>query len=65
MYTIGIQTVKKGRYIEKIFPIAITSLEIATMKAKLSIGPHQFDFMFHGSGGPEIRKKYKLVGVAK
>ena len=34
MYTIGIQTVKKGRYIEKIFPIAITSLEIATMKAK-------------------------------
>ena len=34
MYTIGIQAVKKGRYIEKTFPIVIMSLEIATMKAK-------------------------------
>ena len=36
MYTIGIQAIKKGRYIEKTFPIVITSLEIATMKAKES-----------------------------
>ena len=39
MYTIGIQAVKKGGYIEKIFPIVIMSLEITTMKAKEVMRP--------------------------